>query len=105
VSDAAVEHEPTAADFLRTILDRPATVNWKQWRDAQEDLREKCPCRVHTYARWVVMTQRIPRPVTSSKTMIQEWHNVLAARQQFAFEVGKLFDLIPEENWPPCLDA
>jgi hypothetical protein len=51
------------------------------------------------------MTQRIPRPVTSSKTMIQEWHNVLAARQQFAFEVGKLFDLIPEENWPPCLDA
>jgi hypothetical protein len=104
VSDAVVEHEPTAADFLQKILDRPATVNWKQWRDAQEALREKCPCRVHTYQRWAYLTQRPPDVNTASKQVLQERRNILSERQKFAFEVGLLFDLIPEENWPVCLD-
>lgn len=96
------EPVPTAADLLQSIMDRPATVSWKQWRDGQEELREKCPCRVHTYARWVALTARPPMPNTASKQLLQEWRNTAAERQKFAYEVGQLFDLIPEQNWPAC---
>lgn len=103
MTEAAAENV-TAAAFLQTILDRPATVSWKQWRDDQEALREKCPCRVHTYQRWAYLTQRPPEINTVSKTLRQERSNTIQERSKFAYEVGLLFDLIPEENWPECLD-